>query len=155
MAEVYNLTINDVNLVNSKGLEASLRAALGSKISGKSTRPYDEFNHVVEVHFLVEEKDDIPPQADLDLAQDVVGKHGTLGVSVDQASIVANGVAVATVACSDVLIVGDSDVDVTVWQGDEVYMETAQASVVAGVATAALATIEAGVYLVEFKRRGG
>lgn len=91
---------------------------------------------------------------DADLQVVLVG-HGALVLGVDQATINADGVDMATITCSDAVIAGDANVYYVARRGGEVVsVANAQEAVVGGTVSLEFSTSTAGTYLVEVARQG-
>lgn len=130
-------------------LDAQLRAALGSAISGLS---YDWTDQVI-VHFLVADTSNDA------VAQAIVAGHASLLLSVDNLSIAADNVEVASITCVDAVIAADASVDVCVWRTHAgvtaVWMAKTSVPLESNQLTLTFKTNLPGTYLFEVSRQGG
>jgi hypothetical protein len=130
----HEITVNK-SVLQIAPLNAALRAALGSAISGVTVG-----GGAVRVHFL------IPPGAGDALAENLISEHNVLAVASSKTQITADGVDEALISCAQL----GNNFDYLIWQENK---SIAVGSVADGLLE--LSAVESGVYLVEIKAPTG
>ena len=129
------------------GLDSTNILLLDQKIRAAGI-PIHGLNTARQIHF------NAATPAQETLGQQIADGFGLLEITVDNASIAADGIAAATVTCNDALILGDVNLDYAVYASDGNLELTGNIPVIAGSAAYAFRTRIADKYLILFSRQG-